>query len=102
MKLRPECCLHFEFKFSDAQCVQTSQHVVEPSEWVYHKTPIDGIAKFEMLLGRVDSKISGIRMYNKIGEVIFTTGALIEDDDARKNYANVIYSFDMFPGERII
>jgi hypothetical protein len=47
---------------------------VDPSNWTLLKTPIDGIAKVEMLLYKVDSKIWGVRMYNKLGEKIFTTG----------------------------
>ena len=41
-----------------------------------------------MLLGRVDSKIAGLRMYNKIGKVIFTTGSMIEDISSRNNVGN--------------
>ena len=44
----------------------------------------------------------GMRVYNKSGEVSFTTGNRIEDDNARNRTDYQLVAFELAAGERII
>ena len=56
-----------------------------------------------MLIHKNSSWLLGMRVYNKSGKVVFTTGNYIEDPDWRNN--TTIYelvTFELAAGERII
>ena len=55
-----------------------------------------------MLILKEDSWLCGLRMYNKNGIVIFSTGNLIEKEDYRTGSIYKLVSFELKPGERII
>ena len=58
--------------------------------------------KVEMLIGKSDSGLYGIRVYNKSGGVVFTTGYLIEQDKYRNGTNSELVTFELAAGERII
>ena len=59
--------------------------------------------KVETLIQKNDSLLLGIRVYNKSGKVIFTTGNNIERDNRRTGtYGEELVSFELAAGERII
>ena len=70
--------------------------------WKINPTPIDDIHKIEILVDRCQSLPYGIRMYNKEGKVIFTTGRLIEDPEIRNSTNWKLIAYELNAGERII
>ena len=58
--------------------------------------------KIEMLIDKTYSRLYGIRVYNKSGGVIFTTGNCIEREDYRNDPSWELVAFELAAGERII
>ena len=58
--------------------------------------------KVEMLIRKNRSVLLGIRVYNKSGKVVFTTGYYIEDPDLRNATYNELVTVELEAGERII
>ena len=58
--------------------------------------------KVEMLIHKSDSVLAGMRVYNKSGGVVFTTGNYIERDDCRNHTDYELVTFELAAGERII
>ena len=58
--------------------------------------------KVEMLIRKSDSYLWGMRVYNKSGKVVFTTGNNIELDHYRNNPGYQLVTFELAAGERII
>ena len=58
--------------------------------------------KIETLIQKDNSLLCGMRVYNKSGAVIFTTGFFIERDDLRTSTDFQLVAFELNAGERII
>lgn len=80
-----------------------SWQLTEDHKWISNPLPeLDTIHKVEMLIYCIDSRLSSLRMYNKNGLVIFTTGGWIEHTFYRKDPNRELVSFVLSEGERII
>ena len=55
-----------------------------------------------MLIDKNGSGLWGIRVYNKSGGVVFTTGYYIEKDSERNDPNSELVTFELAAGERII
>ena len=55
-----------------------------------------------MLIDKMYSRLNGIRVYNKSGKVVFTTGNYIESDYYRNDPNYELVTFELAAGERII
>ena len=64
--------------------------------------PFSEINKVEMLVGKDNPMLLGIRMYSSAGTVIFTTGNYIEKNEHRNDNWGILQSFELYDGERII
>jgi len=87
--------------FKNGDTTKTDSSELDESDWVSNPLPNPSdMHKIEMLVRKSDSLLYGIRVYNKSGGVIFTTGNLIE------NYRNdpgcELVAFELAAGERII
>ena len=72
--------------FKNGDTINTSSGYCTDSYWKSNPLPVHiNINKVEMLIQKNNSLLMGIRMYNKSGGVIFTTGNLIEDNDYRND-----------------
>ena len=57
----------------------------------------------ELIIDKENSWLNGIRMYSADGNVMFTTGGCIEDEDDRNNFGFYkLVSFELKRDERII
>ena len=55
-----------------------------------------------MLIQKDNSLLAGMRVYNKSGKVVFTTGYYIERDHYRNHPDLQLVTFELAAGERII
>ena len=93
--------LRFVFKNGDTS--KTDSRNCDESKWKSNPLPpYSEMQKVEMLLCKDDSGLGGIRVYNKSGGVVFTTGSNIEKDYWRNDPRFELVTFELAAGERII
>ncbi len=89
--------------FKNGDTTKTDSKKLTESKWKSNPLPaFTDMHKVETLIWKKNSCLLGIRVYNKSGKVIFTTGNYIENNTYRTRTANQLVSFELAAGERII
>jgi len=90
--------------FKNGDTTKTDSKKLTESKWVSNPLPaFTDMHKVETLIQKSNSLLWGIRVYNKSGKVIFTTGNYIENNDYRNDTDwGQLVSFELAAGERII
>jgi hypothetical protein len=61
-------------------CTSSSEYRLDLCKWLDNETPKDEIKRVELLVKKNDSKLWGIKMFDKNDKVIFTNGGRIKRD----------------------
>jgi hypothetical protein len=80
-----------------------SRQLKDESKWKSNPLPNPSdMHKIETLIDKSNSGLHGMRVYNKSGAVIFTTGNYIENNNFRTSTDAQLVAFELAAGERII